>query len=465
MFRDRLDKADTDPNRTAYPEGQGQNPESRLVGAESCPASSSWTNAESSSLMEQVVSADNMQRAYQRVMRNKGAPGVDGMTVAQLADHLKHHWSVLRERLLTGEYRPAAVRAVEIPKPKGGTRLLGIPTVTDRLIQQALLQVLTPIFDPFFSTSSYGYRPGKSAQQAVAAMKSHVGAGHRWVVDLDLTAFFDRVNHDLLMARVARRVRDRRILRLIRRFLEAGVFQHGVATIRQQGTPQGGPLSPLLANLLLDDLDRELEQRGHRFCRYADDLQVYVRSRRAGERVMASLSDYLENSLRLEVNRRKSAVDRPWRRSFLGYQLTFHRQPRLTLAPTSLRRLIQRVQAVFRRGRGGSFQRVLKELAPVLRGWASYYRRVDVKRPLETLDGWIRRRLRCLLWRQWKRVYPRVRRLMKLGLPKERAWRSATNGRGPWWNAGASHLNHALPVSWFMDQGLVSILGTIQRLR
>lgn len=428
--RDRLDKADTDPNRTAYPEGQGKNPESRPVGAESCPASSSWTNAESSWLMEQVVATGNMQRAYQRVMRNKGAPGADGMTVVQLADHLKRHWPVLRERLLAGEYHPGPIRAVEIPKPQGGMRQLGIPTVVDRLIQQALLQVLMPIFDPEFSESSYGYRPKRNAQQAVSAMKSHVEAGHRWVADLDMTAFFDRVNHDLLMARVARRVRDRRVLRLIRRFLEAGVVEHVRVVKRQQGTPQGGPLSPLLANILLDDVDRELERRGHRFCRYADDLQVYVGSRRAGQRVMDSLSDYLENSLRLEINRRKSAVDRPWRRSFLGYQLTFHRQPRLTLAPTSLRRLIQRVQAVFRRGRGGSFQRVLKELAPVLRGWASYYRRVDVKRPLETLDGWIRRRLRCLLWRQWKRVYPRVRRLMKLGLPKERAWRSATNGRG-----------------------------------
>ena len=455
---------DTDPNRAAGPEGQGRNPASQPAGVQTIPASPSWTKAEPCSLMEAVVTTENMMRAYQRVMRNKGAPGVDGMTVQQLADHLKQHWPRLRERLLADEYHPSLIRAVKIPKPKGGTRQLGIPTVSDRLIQQALLQVLTPWFDPFFSDSSYGYRPGRSAQQAVKAMKAHVGEGHRWVVDLDLEAFFDRVNHDLLMARVARRIHDKRVLRLIRRYLEAGMFQHGLPMPRRQGTPQGGPLSPLLANILLDDMDQELERRGHCFCRYADDMQIYVRSRRAGERVMASLSVFLEGSLRLKVNRAKSAVDRPWKRGYLGYNLTAHRQPKLTLAKTSLQRLMQRVRDILRRGRGRNIRRVAEELAPTLRGWASYFKHVDVKRPLEALDAWIRRHLRCVTWRQWKRSATRRRKLAALGLDATRARTSSVNGRGPWWNAGALHMRHALPNRWFAQQGLTSVLDTTRRL-
>ncbi|MFC0268909.1 group II intron reverse transcriptase/maturase [Kushneria aurantia] len=414
--------------------------------------------------MERVVDPENMERAYRKVISNKGAPGVDGMTVHQLADHLKQYWPTLRERLLAGEYHPGSIRAVEIPKPKGGTRQLGIPTVTDRLIQQALLQVLTPLFDPGFSESSYGYRPGRSAQQAASAMKAHVTAGHRWVVDLDLEAFFDRVNHDLLMARVVRRVCDKRVLRLIRRYLEAGMFRDGLTTPRRQGTPQGGPLSPLLANILLDDVDKELERRGHCFCRYADDMQIYVCSRRAGERVMASLSDFLESSLRLTVNRDKSAVDRPWNRGYLGYTLTRYKLPKLTLTRASLRRLMQRVREILKRGRGRHIRHVTRELAPVLRGWASYFSLVDVKGPLEALDGWIRRRLRCVVWRQWKRPGTRCRKLLGLGLDAYRAWKSTGNGRGPWWNAGASHMNQALPRRWFEQQGLISVLDTVRWL-
>lgn len=457
-------KTATGADTATHPEGQGRNPKSRPVGVETDPAASSRTKAEPDLLMEAVVATDNMERAYQRVVANKGAPGADGMTVDQLADHLKQHWPTLRERLLAGEYHPSPVRAVEIPKPKGGTRQLGIPTVTDRLIQQALLQGLTPIFDPGFSESSYGYRPGRSAQQAVSAMKAHVTAGHRWVVDLDLEAFFDRVNHDLLMARVARRVSDKRVLRLIRRYLEAGMFQDGLVAPRRQGTPQGGPLSPLMANILLDDVDKELERRGHRFCRYADDIQVYVGSRRAGERVMASLSDYLESSLRLTVNRDKSAVDRPWNRGYLGYTLTRHKLPRLTLAKASLQRLMQRVREILKRGQGRNIRRVIEELTPVLRGWASYFSLVDVKRPLEALDRWIRRRLRDLIWRQWKRPRTRRRKLLALGLDEYRAWKSAGNGRGPWWNAGASHMNQALPRKWFERLGLISVLNTVRGL-
>jgi len=457
-------KTETDANTVTHPEGQGQYPESQPVSVETTPASLSWTKAESTSLMERVVDPDNMQRAYRKVVANKGAPGVDGMTVHQLAGHLKQYWPTLRERLLAGEYHPSPIRAVEIPKPKGGTRQLGIPTVTDRLIQQALLQVLTPVFDPTFSVSSYGYRPRRSAQQAVSAMKAHVTAGHRWVVDLDLEAFFDRVNHDLLMARVARRVDDKRVLRLIRRYLEAGMLQDGLPMPRRLGTPQGGPLSPLMANILLDDMDKELERRGHRFCRYADDVQVYVKSRRAGERVMDSLSEHLESSLRLTVNRTKSTVDRPWKRGYLGYTLTRHKRPKLTLVKASLQRLMQRVREILKRGRGRHIQRVIEGLGPVLRGWASYFSLVDVKRPLEALDQWIRRRLRGLIWRQWKRLTTRRRKLRGLGLDAYRAWKSAGNGRGPWWNAGASHMNQALPRKWFHNQGLISVLDTVRWL-
>lgn len=457
-------KTESGADTATHPEGQGQYPESQPVGVETIPASSSRTKAEPAPLMEAVVEQANMARAYRRVVANQGAPGADGMTVHQLADHLKTHWPTLCKRLLAGEYHPSPVRAVEIPKPKGGTRQLGIPTVTDRLIQQALLQVLIPLFDPGFSASSYGYRPGRSAQQAVSAMKAHVAAGHRWVVDLDLEAFFDRVNHDLLMARVARRVRDKRVLRLIRRYLEAGMFQDGLAAPRRQGTPQGGPLSPLLANLLLDDVDKELERRGHRFCRYADDMQVYVRSRRAGERVMASLSDFLESSLRLTVNRDKSAVDRPWNRGYLGYTLTRHKLARLTIAKTSLQRLMQSVREILKRGRGRHIRRVIEDLVPVLRGWASYFSLVDVKRPLEVLDQWVRRRLRDLIWRQWKRPRTRHRKLLAVGLDAQRAWKSSGNGRGPWWNAGALHMRHALPNRWFAQRGLVSVLDTARGL-
>nr|WP_289095106.1 group II intron reverse transcriptase/maturase [uncultured Halomonas sp.] len=457
-------KTETDANTVTHPEGQEQNSTPRPVSVETIPASLSWTKAESASLMERVVDPVNMEGAYRKVVANKGAPGVDSMTVHQLAGHLKQYWPTLRERLLADAYHPSPIRATTIPKPKGGTRQLGIPTVTDRLIQQALSQVLMPIFDPGFSESSYGYRPKRSAKQAVSAMKAHVTAGHRWVVDLDLEAFFDRVNHDLLMARVARRVDDKRVLRLIRRYLEAGMFQHGLPTPRRRGTPQGGPLSPLLANILLDDMDKALERRGHRFCRYADDLQVYVRSQRAGERVMASLSDFLGSSLKLTVNRAKSAVDRPWNRGYLGYTLTRHKRPKLTLAKASLQHLMQRVREILKRGRGRNIRRVIEELTPVLRGWASYFSLVDVKRPLEALDQWMRRRLRCVIWRQWKRPQTRRRKLLALGLDEQRAWKSAGNGRGPWWNAGASHMNQALPRKWFDRLGLISVLDTVRWL-
>jgi RNA-directed DNA polymerase len=416
-------------------------------------------------LMEMILSRENMKAAYRRVVRNKGAPGIDEMTVEQLKPFLTAHWAHIKEELLAGKYRPAPVRGVEIPKPGGkGMRQLGIPTVLDRLIQQAMHQVLMPIFDPDFSNSCYGFRPGRSAHDAVLAARSHVAGGRRFVVDLDLEKFFDRVNHDVLMARVARKVTDRRVLRLIRRYLQAGLMAGGIATVRSEGTPQGGPLSPLLSNILLDDLDKELERRGHAFCRYADDCNVYVRSQRAGERVMTSLTRFLAERLKLKVNSDKSAVDRPWKRTFLGYTMTAHKAPRLLIAGSSVARLRDKLRAAFRAGRGRALAATVKDLAPILRGWIAYFRLTEGKGILDELDGWLRRKLRCVLWRQWKRPRTRFMRLMQRGLKEQRARDSAGNGRGPWWNAGASHMNDAFRRDFFDKLGLVSFQHELRRL-
>jgi RNA-directed DNA polymerase len=414
--------------------------------------------------MERIVSRENMMAAYHRVMANKGAAGIDRMTVEQLQPCLKEHWLRIREELLNDRYSPKPVRGVEIPKPGGGLRQLGIPTVLDRLIQQAMHQVLMPLFDPGFSNASYGFRPGRSAHDAVIAARAHVGEGRRFVVDLDLEKFFDRVNHDVLMARMARRVEDKRVLRLIRRYLQAGLMTGGVTTARREGTPQGGPLSPLLSNILLDDLDKELERRGHAFCRYADDCNIYVRTRRAGERVMASITRFLAGRLRLKVNVAKSAVDHPWKRTFLGYTVTAHKQPRLRVSAKSVVRLRGKLRTALRQGRGHALARTIEDLAPILRGWLQYFRLAEAKGIFEELDGWMRRRLRCLLWRQWKRPRTRVKRLMQRGIEEARARQSAGNGRGPWWNAGASHMNDAYRAAFFTQLGLPSLLGLHHRL-
>jgi len=415
--------------------------------------------------MEQVVERSNLRLAYRRVVGNKGAGGVDGVTVTEFADWLKLHWPSVKAALLAGRYLPRPVRRVDIPKPSGGVRTLGVPTLVDRLIQQALHQVLQPRFEPTFSDGSFGFRPGRGAHQAVCRAQAHIRAGKRWVVDLDLEQFFDRVNHDVLMARVARRVRDRRVLRLIRRFLEAGLMQEGLVQPRREGTPQGGPLSPLLSNILLTDLDRELERRGLAFCRYADDCNIYVGSRVSGERVMQGIRTYLEEVLRLRINTAKSAVARPWERVFLGYSFTAHRESRLRIAPRSVRRFRQRVRALLRTGRGRSLSWIIETLKPLLRGWINYFRLTQTKSVLAQLDGWLRRRLRCLLWRQWKRPRTRASRLRARGLSAERARLSAGNGRGPWWNARASHMNHAFPAAYFTHLGLVPLLVTQQRLQ
>jgi RNA-directed DNA polymerase len=415
--------------------------------------------------MELVVSRDNMLAAYRRVMVNKGSAGVDDMSVEVLMAHLKDHWAAIKEDLLEGRYEPSPVRKVEIPKPGGkGVRLLGIPTVLDRLIQQALHQVLTPIFDPDFSPSSYGFRPGRSAHQAIVSAREYVASGRRWVVDMDLEKFFDRVNHDVLMARLGRKVGDKRVLGLIGCYLRAGLMSGGIVTQRTQGTPQGGPLSPLLSNILLDDLDKELERRGHAFCRYADDCNIYVHSRRAGERVLASLTRFLDRRLKLSVNDAKSAVDRPWKRTFLGYSMTHHRKPRLKVAASSVVRFKAKLRSVFRRGRGRSLAKVIEEAAPILRGWITYFRLAETRGVFEDLDGWFRRKLRAILWRQWKRPRTRKRKLMQRGIDEARAWKSAGNGRGPWWNAGASHMNQAYPTSYFRNLGSTPMIEILNRL-
>jgi len=417
--------------------------------------------------MDAVIERGNMTAALRRVERNKGAAGVDEMPVANLRSYLHKQWPRIKEELLGGQYRPSPVREVEIPKPGGkGMRKLGIPTAVDRLIQQALHQVLSPIFDPHFSERSYGFRPGRSAHGAVRQARQYVSEGRRWIVDMDLEKFFDRVNHDILMSRVARRIGDRRVLILIRRYLQAGAMASGLETPRREGTPQGGPLSPLLSNILLDDLDRELEKRGHRFCRYADDCNIYVQSRRAGNRVLRSITGFLERRLKLKVNASKSAVDRPWTRKFLGYTMTFHKKPRLKVAAESVKRLKSKVRDACRRGRGRNLKRFITEdLAPLLRGWINYFSLAEVKGIFEELDGWLRHKIRNILWRQWKKPRTRARKLMKLGLKEDRAWKSARNGRGPWWNSGASHMNQAIPKRYLDGYGLVCLPTELKRLQ
>jgi group II intron reverse transcriptase/maturase len=385
------------------------------------------------------------------------------MTIGELPGYLRCNWHLVREQLLNGTYRPKPVRRVEIPKTNGGIRLLGVPTVLDRVIQQAMHQVLTPLFDPQFSGNSYGFRPGRNAQQAVHQAKSYQVSGKRWVVDMDLAQFFDEVNHDILISRVSRKVKDRRMVCLIRRYLQAGVMIDGITSRTPKGTPQGGPLSPLLSNILLDDLDKELERRGHSFCRYADDCNIYVGSRRAGERVLSSITGYVETYLKLKVNHSKSAVSRPWKRKFLGYTFSAHKQCKVRVAKESLKRFRKHLKQLFHMGRGRNVARFIqKDLNPVLRGWIDYFRLAETKGFAEELDQWVRRRLRLIYWRQWKRPWTRFKQLMKLGLSEKRAAKSSFNGKGPWYNSGASHMNRALPKKFFDEMRLLS---TLERLR
>lgn len=423
-----------------------------------CATTSTMAGDSASDLLERVVEQSNMQQAWQRVKSNKGCAGVDGRDIAETFKYLQEHWTRIKEEILSGRYKPSPVRCIEIPKPKGGTRKLGIPTVVDRLIQQALLQVLSPIFEPDFSESSFGFRPGRSAHQALKQFQSYCDNGYRWVVDMDLEKFFDNVNHDILMNRISGKVQDKGVLGLIRRYLQAGIMVDGIVNVPERGTPQGSPLSPLLSNIMLDELDKELERRGHKFSRYADDCNIYVRSERAGRRVLESIGNFLSKVLKLKLNTEKSAVGRPWNRSFLGYTVTSNLQSKLKPSNDSVKRFRKKVKLLMRRGRGRNVANFIEDtLNPLLRGWGQYFRLSDVKLIFKELDSWIRRRLRCIKWRQWKRPSTRLKMLKRRKLPEEQAAKSAYNGRGPWWNSGASHLNKAFPKSYFNKLGLISL--------
>ncbi|MBY0097161.1 group II intron reverse transcriptase/maturase, partial [Mesobacillus maritimus] len=384
-------------------------------------------------MMEQILSYQNVTSALERVEQNKGSHGVDGMSVQTLRSHLMEHWSTLRTELIKGTYLPKPVRRVEIPKPNGGVRKLGIPTVTDRFIQQAIAQVLNKEFDPTFSRQSYGFRPNKRGHDAVRQAKRYIKEGYRWVVDIDLEKFFDKVNHDRLMRILSHRIKDPKVLQLIRRYLQSGVMEKGLVSPNTEGTPQGGPLSPLLSNIVLDELDKELEKRGLRFVRYADDCNIYVRSRRAGERIMESITTFIERKLKLKVNHEKSAVDRPWKRKFLGFTFTFHRkEPKVRIAKQSIQRFKQRIREITSRKWSISMKDRIEKLNRYLVGWLGYYQLADTPSVLSKLDGWIRRRLRMIRWKEWKKVKTKHRNLKKLGVKPNKAWEWANTRLGYW---------------------------------
>jgi len=411
-------------------------------------------------LMEAVCETENLKRALRRVKANGGSPGVDGMRVDQLGRYLIGHWAEIRGQLLSGTYKAEPVRRVEIPKPDGGKRALGIPTALDRFVQQAMLQVLQEQWDPTFSTHSHGFRPEHSQHGAIAEAQGYLAEGYGWVVDLDLEKFFDRVNHDRLMSRLSERVSDKRMLKLIGGFLRAGVLEGGLVSPSEEGTPQGGPLSPLLSNIVLDELDKELERRGHRFVRYADDCNIYVRSERAGKRVMEHITRFITRKLKLQVNAKKSAVGRPHERKFLGFSFTREEKPRRTIAPKSIQRAMNRLREITRRKRGGKLELIVEELNRYLRGWLGYYGYSETTTPLRDLDQWLRRRLRSLLWTRWKTPNKRYRELRARGVSAELAGQTASSGKGPWRLGASKALSFALPNAFFDPLRLYRLYGS-----
>ena len=441
--------------------GTGATGEARSAAAQEIEARAARTDVESRAAvgpsMEVIVERNNLKKALVQVQANKGAAGVDGMSVEDLAPYLKEHWPTIRAQLLDGSYKPQPVRRVDIPKASGGTRALGIPTVLDRFIQQALMQVLQADWDPSFSEHSFGFRPGRSAHQAVARSQAFIASGHGIVVDLDLEKFFDRVNHDILMGLVAKRVTDKRILKLVRGFLTAGVLIDGLVGPTEEGTPQGGPLSPLLSNLMLDVLDKELEKRGHRFVRYADDCNIYVRSQRAGERVMTGIEQFLAKRLKLKVNKAKSAVARPSVRKFLGFSFTGGKTPRRRIAPQAIDRFKARVRELTRRTCGRSLSQIARELSRYLVGWRGYFGFCETPSVLLALDQWTRRRMRAIAWKQWKRGRTRFARLRRRGVGRDLAAQTAGSPHGPWRLSNSPALTQALPNTFFASLGLTTV--------
>jgi RNA-directed DNA polymerase len=433
-------------------EDRGEAPRTAGEGTEPFTAKSATERPATERLMEEVCERENANKALRRVRSNQGSPGIDGMTVDKLRDYLIEHWLAIREQLIAGTYKPSAVKRVTIPKPDGGERKLGIPTALDRFIQQAILQVLQPIWDSTFSDQSYGFRPGRSAHQAVAKAQEYIGQGKTIVVDMDLEKFFDRVNHDILMSRIARKVADKRLLKLIRAYLTAGVMENGLASPTDEGTPQGGPLSPLLSNIMLDELDKELERRGHSFVRYADDCNIYVKTERAGQRVMESVKKYLTKKLKLKVNEKKSAVGKPQERKFLGFSYTWGKELKRRIAPAALKRFKTKVRELT--GQGRSIHQTVKNLGKYLAGWRGYFSFCQTPSVLQDLESWIRRRLRSIVWRQWKRGTTRYAELRRRGIPHFPAAVAAGAPKGPWRMAQHATLQRAFPNVYFDSLGL-----------
>ncbi|MDO8686543.1 MAG: group II intron reverse transcriptase/maturase [Clostridiales bacterium] len=427
------------------------------------PASESKRNDEQEYqkwMLEKILNRDNLNQAYKKVVKNKGSHGVDGMKVEELLEYLKQNGEQIKQRLLEGTYHPSPVRRIEIPKPDGGIRLLGIPTVLDRMIQQAIAQILTPIYEQIFSPNSYGFRPKKSAQQAIEKAQGYMKEGYRWVVDIDLEKFFDRVNHDKLMSMLSRKIKDKRVLKLIRSYLNSGVMINGLEVVSEEGCPQGSPLSPLLSNVMLDDLDKELERRNHKHCRFADDCNIYVKSKKAGERVMESITEYLNKVLKLKVNAEKSAVDRPWKRKFLGFSFYISKgEVKVRVHEKPIKKLMGKIKSATSRSNGKNVQQRIKELNQIVIGWVNYFGIADMKNKLQTIDEWTRRRMRMCQWKQWKKGKTRFKNLMKLGIEKPKAWEWANTRKGYWRISNSPILNRTLTNEHFREMGLVSLTG------